>query len=699
MAVWDRIVAAVTHRRSWAIALLIAAASGVFMALVGSDTGADKPPLLVPPSAESARAAALLKSFPGGDQVPAILVVSRRDGSALTPGDLSAADSTRQRALESASGTPGAPLIPSQDGRAAVAPIPIAAGLSGFALNDAVTALRNSAAAGSPDDLAVQVTGGPAFGADIANAFTHANITLLAVTASVVAVLLIVTYRSPILWLVPLAVIGFADRLSTSVGAAVSQITGLTFDGATSGITSVLVFGAGTNYALLLISRYREELASTDDHYLALRTAVGRARPAIVASNATVVLALLTLVFAVAPATRSLGVQAAFGLLVALLFVLLVLPPLLGIFGTRLFWPFIPRRGAQTAVTAGVWHRIANWVTGHAGRVAVTSVGLLALLGTGLVGTPIGLSQIEQFRVRAESVTGYETLAAHFPSGLTDTTRVIGDTGRAAEIRRAITTTPGVVSASDAGSSPSGLNQWMVVLDTPPASSQAFNTVAALRESVKKTNSTAMVGGLDAQALDARDGSVRDRQVLIPAILAVVLIVLYVLLRAALAPLVLVAVMVLSAFSALGLGGWAGVHVLGFPALDYTTPLFAFLFLVALGVDYTIFLVTRAREETPGHGTREGIVRAVSATGPVITSAGIVLAAVFCVLGVLPLILLTQLGVIVGLGILLDTFVVRTLVVPALFTLIGPRIWWPAQVDHTRSAPRAGANSHVTQPH
>jgi putative drug exporter of the RND superfamily len=175
---------------------------------------------------------------------------------------------------------------------------------------------------------------------------------------------------------------------------------------------------------------------------------------------------------------------------------------------------------------------------------------------------------------------------------------------------------------------------------------------------------------------------VRDRQVIIPAILAVVLIVLYVL-RAALAPLVLVAAMVLSALSALGLGGWASVHLLGIPALDHTTPLYAFLFLVALGVDYTIFLGTRAREETPGHGTRDGIVRAVSATDPVITSASIVLASVFCVLGVLPLVVLTQLGVIVGLGILLDTFIIRTVVIPALFTVIGPRIWWPAKVDDT----------------
>jgi putative drug exporter of the RND superfamily len=234
-----------------------------------------------------------------------------------------------------------------------------------------------------------------------------------------------------------------------------------------------------------------------------------------------------------------------------------------------------------------------------------------------------------------------------------------------------------VVSTTPVGQSPTGLSQWSVVLDTEPASEDAFKAIDALRDSVQTVDQTAVVGGSDAQARDGAAAAGRDRTVIIPAILAVVLVVLYVLLRSALAPLILVAVTVLSALAALGVGGWASVHLFGFPALDNTTPLFAFLFLVALGVDYTIFLVTRAREETPRHGTRLGIVRAVSATGAVITSAGIVLAAVFCVLGVLPLIVLTQLGVIVGLGILLDTFVVRTVIIPALFTLIGPRIWWP----------------------
>ncbi|MFY9921492.1 MAG: MMPL family transporter [Mycobacterium sp.] len=653
-----------TGRFSWLLALAVLFVSGALMGLIGSDDSSEQSPVPVPSNAESTRADAVRAQLPGGDRVPAILVFSRRDGAALSPSDLGA---IKQQ-----------PVMVSDDGLAAVATVPLDAGLSGFALNDAVKSLRESAADGLPDDLRVEVTGGPAFGADIANSFSGANITLLAVTALVVALLLIVTYRSPVLWLVPLAVIGFADRVAAVVGSAIAQAVGMTPDGSTSGITSVLVFGAGTNYALLLISRYREELGRNDNHRDALRVAVRQAGPAILASNATVVLALLTLLLASSPSTRSLGVQAAAGLVVAAVFVLLVLPPLLALFGRRLFWPFVPKVGAKPLTDSGVWHRIADAVARRPARVSAVAIASLALLCLGLLTTPIGLSQTEQFRVQAESVSGYDTLAAHFPSGLTNPTRVIAATSKATEVEAAITSTPGVVSANPAGASPDGLSQWSVVLRAEPASDEAFKTIDTLRDSVHSVDSGALVGGPDAQARDASAAAAHDRLVIIPAILAVVLIVLYVLLRSALAPLILVAVTVLSALAALGLGSWASVHVFGFPALDDTAPLFAFLFLVALGVDYTIFLVTRAREETPAHGTRDGIVRAVSATGAVITSAGIVLAAVFCVLGVLPLIVLTQVGIIVGLGILLDTFVVRTVIIPALFTLIGPRIWWPA---------------------
>ncbi|KUH64119.1 hypothetical protein AU184_11450 [Mycolicibacterium novocastrense] len=655
-----------SRRISWILAVLVVLVSGALMGLVGSDDSSARSPVPVPDSAESARVDALRAEFPGGDRVPAIVVITRTDGAPLSPADV---DAVKQK-------WPAAQL--SEDGAAGLAVVPMDADLSGFDLTDAVEKVRAEAAEGLPADLRSEVTGGPAFGADIANSFSGANFTLLAVTATVVALLLIITYRSPVLWLVPLAVIGFADRVAAVLGTAVAQAAGMSPDGSTSGITSVLVFGAGTNYALLLISRYREELGRTENHHDALDTAVRRAAPAIIASNATVVLALLTLVFASSPSVRSLGVQAAAGLIVAAVFVLLVLPPLLGLFGKRLFWPFIPKIGDRALTDSGIWHRIAEAVAGRPGSVATISIGGLAVLCIGLVATPIGLSQTEQFRVQAESVSGYSRLADHFPSGLTDPTRVIASTDRAADVQRAITETPGVVSADPAGQTPSGLTQWSVVLDAEPASDEAFETVDALRDSVRSADPEALVGGSDATARDASAAASRDRAVVVPAILVVVLAVLYVLLRAALAPLILVAVTVLSALAALGLGGWASVHVFGFPALDSTTPLFAFLFLVALGVDYTIFLVTRAREETPEHGTRGGIVRAVSATGAVITSAGIVLASVFCVLGVLPLIVLTQIGIIVGLGILLDTFIVRTVIIPALFTLIGPRIWWPA---------------------
>lgn len=678
--VWERLSAAVTGRRSWLVALVPILIAVALMALRGDDASATQSPEALPASSESARAAAALSTFAGGDQAPTLAVATRTDGAELTQEDLAAVDEARARMLRvpQVIAGPPVPVLTSADGKAALAMVPLNAELSGFGLADAVKALRVAAADGLPATLSTHVTGGPAFGADIADAFTGANVTLLAVTALVVALLLIVTYRSPVLWLAPLLVIAFADRVATVVGSDVARAAGVTFDGSTAGITSVLVFGAGTNYALLLISRYRDELHTDSAHRSALRRAVAGAAPAVLASNATVVLALLTLILAVTPSTRSLGICAGCGLVVAAVFVLLVLPPLLALCGRKVFWPFIPQVTGVSVATTGPWHRVADAVSRRPVLVCTAAVAVLAVSAAGLLGTGIGLSQTQQFRLRADSVSGFDTLAAHFPGGAASPTVVIGPTSRAPQLKQAITAVPGVVSAVRTGNSETGRTKWSVVVDAAPATDRAFTIIAGLRDSVDAVDSRALVGGADAQALDVRDGAIRDRAVLIPLILLVVLAVLFVLLRAVLAPPVLVAATVLSAVAALGLGGWASLHVFGFPALDNSTPLFAFLFLVALGVDYTIFLVTRAREETPEHGTRGGMVRAVSATGGVITSAGIVLAAVFCVLGVLPLIVLTQLGIIVGLGILLDTFVVRTLVIPALFSLIGEKIWWPS---------------------
>ena len=421
---------------SWIAALLVTLASGVLMALVGTGDSASQSPDPVPASAESARADATRTQFPGGDTVPAILVVTRTDGAGSPPADVAATDAARARMLTAAN-VPGdaAQVVVSTDGKAAIATVPLRGDLSGFALNDAVKALREAASDGLPGELRAEVTGGPAFGADIANSFAGANFTLLAVTATVVALLLIVTYRSPVLWLVPLLVIAFADRVAPySARRSPPPSAPAPTDRRPASPASWCSARAPTTRCCSSPAIARSLASHHDDHRAALRTAVRHAGPAIIASNATVVLALLTLLLASSPSTRSLGVQAATGLVVAAVFVLVVLPPLLALFGKRLFWPFVPSVGAPPLTTTGVWHRVASAVARRPGRIAGVAVLALALLCTGLLGTSIGLSQTEQFRVKAESVTGYRTLAAHFPSGLTDPTRVVGPTDRASEL-------------------------------------------------------------------------------------------------------------------------------------------------------------------------------------------------------------------------------------------------------------------------
>lgn len=686
MNAWERFASVVTGRRSWVLLVAVLAAACAVIVGVGGNDAAGRAPTSLPQDSESARVEDAVARFPGGREAPAILVVTRADGAELTESDRAAATET----VREVSGTGADALVVAPDGRAALGRATVSADLDGADLATEIDRLRRMAAQHAPSGLTVQITGGPAFGADIADSFAGADVTLLAVTALVVALLLIVTYRSPVLWLVPLLVIGLADRTATSIGTALARVTDLSFDGSTAGITSVLVFGAGTNYALLLVSRYRDELHGHGEHRDALREAVRRAGPAILASNVTVVLALCTLLLATLPNTRSLGLMAAAGLLVAVAFVLLALPPALALCGRKIFWPFVPHASAQGTAAHGVWHRIATRVVARPAAVAGGAIALLVVCAAGLTGANIGLSQTEQFRVRAESVDGLDTLAAHFPSGASDPTVVLTRHDAAAAVRPALETAAGVSGVMPGGSH-EGMDRWLVTLEAAPESEAAYTTIEQLRGALAAIpGAEAMVGGSDAKALDTRDAARHDQLLVIPLILLVVFAVLLVLLRALPAAVLLIGVTVLSALAALGLGSIVSAHLFGFPALDTTVPLFAFLFLVALGIDYTIFLVTRAREETPGHGTVDGMVRAVSATGAVITSAGIVLAAVFCVLGVLPLITLTQLGIIVGIGIVLDTFLVRTVVIPALFALVGPKVWWPSGFGgETRPAPAA----------
>ncbi len=689
---WERFAVLVTGRKSWVLLVVVIAAAVATMAFVGTGGSGGQAPDSLPASSDSARAERALSHFADGDTASAVLVVSRVDDTSLSTADLDSA-----RAALSRMGTALGPgLVTAPDGKAALGQVAVPAGLNGFALSDRVRELRAAATAQAPADLRLQVTGGPAFGADIAESFSGANVLLLSVTALVVMVLLVVTYRSPVLWLLPLSVVALADRVAAAVGAGSAGTIGLSFDGSTAGITSVLVFGAGTNYALLLISRYRDELHATPDHRTALRIAVRKAGPTILASNITVVLALLTLLLAVLPNTRSLGAFAALGLLIAVAFALTVLPPALALCGRKVFWPFIPRPDNRDVARTGVWSAVALRVVRRPRFVAATALILLAACAALLTGTHIGLNQAEQFRVQAESVDGLNTLAAHFPSGSSDPALVVADSKADVAVQAALQATDGVVNASSSGTA-GGLTRWTVVLDSAPGSARAFHTIEQLRTALAPIpGADALVGGSDAKALDTRNASRRDQALVLPLILGVVLTVLLVLLRALPAALLLVGVTTLSALASLGLGSWLSAHVFGYPALDTNVPLFALLFLVALGVDYTIFLVARAKEEAADHGSTDGMIRAVASTGSVITSAGIVLAAVFCVLGVLPLITLTQLGIVVGIGILLDTFLTRTVIIPALYAVIGPRIWWPNHLANRPDefAPSAAAPTH-----
>ncbi|WP_432558765.1 MMPL family transporter [Granulicoccus sp. GXG6511] len=692
----------VSGRFSWLLLVAALLVSGALMG-IGSGAGASSAPNSLPDDAEAARVTALQQQFPDAGVAPSLAVFTRADGGELTPADLGAAAEAKQRMLGVDRGVAeepqGPPVIPSEDGRAALATVMFDAEMDGVPLNEAMQEVRAAANDGLPAELTVQVTGGPAFGADLAAAFEGADFTLLAAAALVVAVLLLITYRSPILWIVPLLVVGIADRTAAIVATRLAEPFGFTLDGSTTGITSVLIFGAGTNYALLLVSRYREELRRQEDHRKALAIAVRYAGPAILASNVTVVLALLTLLAATLPNTRVLGFAGAVGLLVALAFGLLVLPPALALCRRGLFWPFIPRPGDKDRSVSGGWFRLASAVSRRPVLILLATVPILAVLTAGILGTRIGLEQTEQFRVEAESAKGFETLRTHYPPGLSGPTTVLARTDAAAQVDSVLGAAPGVEQAQQSGQSDTGLTRWRVVLEGEPASTEAFETIERLRADLAPiAGAEALVGGPDAQQLDSRNAAQRDLFVILPMILGVVLIVLFLLLRALWAPLLLIITTTLSSFAALGAGTFVSTRIFGFPALDVSVPLFAFLFLIALGVDYTIFLVTRAQEETPAHGTRQGMVRAVAVTGGVITSAGVVLAAVFVVLGVLPLITLTQLGIVVGIGILLDTFVVRTIVIPALFTIVGRHVWWPSKLARVRDPEHTGRTADTEMP-
>ncbi len=662
----------ITARASaWIVLVLTVLVAGGLFAFGSGASGTQTPESGLPDAAESAQAAAIADDLDDGESSTALLVYER-DGGELDQADLAAIQQTLPDLGEFGQAVP--PQL-AEDGSSALVVLVLDAEPDVDLQAERADGIREAAAV---DGLTLYLSGPEGFAVDVAGIFAGADVTLLIFTAAVVAVLLLVTYRSPFLWLVPLAVVGLGDALAGIVATRVASLFEITLDPSIKGILSVLVFGAGTNYALLLIARYRDELRRHEDRREAMRRSLKGAGPAVLASGSTVVLALLTLLLASLGSNRALGLACAIGVLVAMAFALVVLPAALVSFPRGIFWPLVPKVGTEAAVERSVWGRLGRGVSKRPAIVAVVGVLVLVGLAAGGIGAKTGLSQSERFLDTPDAVIGQQLLAEGFSQGGSGSpTTVVVPAGEADAAIAAAEDVTGVVAVSESATGASGGEDWAelsVSIDGEPETDAAFATVMELREALP---ASALVGGLDAEALDVAEATAADQALLIPLILALVFIVLVVLLRALVAPVLLLVTVVGSFFASVGASWLLFQGVFGFPALDDNVLLLSFLFLVALGVDYNIFLVTRAREEAVEHGTREGMVRGLAATGGVITSAGILLAAVFAVLGVLPLITLTQIGIIVCVGVLLDTLLVRTVIVPSLAFLTGERFWWP----------------------
>ncbi|QKJ25656.1 MMPL family transporter [Aquiluna borgnonia] len=566
----------------------------------------------------------------------------------------------------------------SEDGKAALISIPLDAAEEFRETTERIESMRELAPQGMPEGLEVHVTGPEAFNKDLGSIFEGANDTLITTTAIVVALLLLITYRSPVLWIIPLVIVGVADGAGGNLARQVAAAFGYTPDASVVGILSVLVFGAGTNYALLLISRYREELLLHEDRREAMRAAVRGAGPAILASGSTVAVAVGLLMLAELEGRQVLGLVSAVGIVVAMFAGLVILPAALVMFPRQIFWPLIPKFGAANPFEKSIWSKLGTQVSKRPVAISAIGIILLGTLASGGLGIKTGLSATEVFMEKPEAVVGQEVLAESFSAGAANPTQVIVSTSIVDSATDVIAGVEGVDEITNAGGT-AEYTQLDVVIDAEPESNAAYDIIRELRAALDglSNEATALVGGQDATSMDSSDATARDQALLVPLILMAVFLILILLLRSLLTPVLLLLAVVGSFFSAVGASWLVFQYILGFPALELSVFVIAFLFLVALGVDYSIFLVTRAQEEAVEFGTREGMRRALGATGGVITSAGILLAAVFSVLGVLPLVSLAQIGIIVCIGVLLDTLLVRTVLVPAMAFKLGAKFWWP----------------------
>ncbi|WP_406369374.1 MMPL family transporter [Streptomyces sp. NBC_00647] len=645
----------------------------------------------LPRSAESTKVVAQQRAFRQDETLPAI-VVWTVDGDGSVAG---AQRSAASAALASLTGAPGvvgraSPALPSRDGTALEGVVQLRPDL-GKKLPDALERVR-TAAERVPGTTA-QVAGPAASQADLSDAFAGIDGLLLGVALATVLVILLLVYRSLLLpFLIILGAV-FALGLACAIVYVLADHDVVRVDGQVQGILSILVIGAATDYALLLTARYREELALRSDRFTAVRAALRQSWGAIVASAGTVALGLLALLLSDLTNNRALGPVGAIGVVCAVLSTLTFLPAVLVLLGRAAYWPAGPRPAGNPRTGSGIWNRVADLVDRAPRKVwAIALAGLLACAAFAPTLTAKGVPLDEIFVNDAPSVAAQETLGRHFPGGSGNPAVIIADADHVTRVTAAARATEGVASAAavtasglPGGGEPQAVDGRVrvdVTLRSAADSDAAKETVERLRQAVHAVpGADALVGGYTAQQYDTRQTAERDRTLIVPVVLAIILVILIGLLRSLLMPVLLVATVALNFLATLGISSLVFRHGFGFTGTDASVPLYGFVFLVALGVDYNIFLMSRVREESLLHGVRRGVLRGLVATGGVITSAGVVLAATFAALGVIPLAFLVQIAFIVAFGVLLDTLVVRSLLVPALVRDIGRRAWWPGRLS------------------
>jgi RND superfamily putative drug exporter len=645
-----------------------------------SEIQSNDPGSFLPASAESTAVQKLQESFAQNRLLVTVVVFERKSG--LTTAD-NTAIGAKAAQLAKAPGLDGtiSPPIPSADGKAAQILMPVS-GKDPYLAGNAVKEIRAVAKAGLPAGLAALATGPGGYNADFAEVFGGIDGLLLLITAGIVAVILIVVYRSPLLPLFVLVSAGLALAVSSAVIYWLASAGLLTLNGQSQGILLILVFGAATDYALLLVARYREELLRTADASVAMRVAWRSSLEPIGASGGTVILGMLCLLASELTSNRSLGPVAAIGIAGALLSSLTFLPAALMLVGRAAFWPGDPVPRKHRRPTHGVFDAIAGLVRKQPRRTWVVTA--LALL-VGVLFVPSlkadGTSQQDLFLNKAEAVTGQNVLSAHFPGGTGSPAVITARAGSARQVVAAVRDDPGIVDVVVGPAVVGGMVEINATLREPADSAAAVALVGKLRETLHAVpGAEAKIGGQSAQQADMLAAATHDRDTIIPIVLLVIFAVLALLLRALVAPLLLIGTVVLSFGATLGVGALVFNDVFHFPGADPSIPLYAFVFLVALGIDYNIFLMTRAREEARVKGTESGTLSALTVTGGVITSAGVVLAATFAALSVLPVLFLAQVAFLVAFGVLLDTFIVRSLLVPALAVDFGRVIWWPGKL-------------------